>query len=51
MLLQPLMGNLTGCDTRRISWTLELKTRRGRNPGLPGFLICSRNPGILLFTR
>lgn len=35
MLLQPLMGNLTGCDTRRISWTLELKTRRGRNPGLP----------------
>ena len=51
MLLQALMGNLTGCDTRRISWTLELKMRCGRNPGLPGFLIFSRNPGILLFTR
>ena len=35
MRLQPLMGNLTGCDARRIFWTLELKTRCGRNPRSP----------------
>lgn len=35
MRLQPLMGNLTGCDTRRIFCILELKTRCGRNPRFP----------------
>lgn len=51
MRLQPLMGNLTGCDARRIFWTLELKRGVAAIQGLPGFLICSRNPVIPLFTR